>query len=170
MKHVSEIIGDNMGYNIKMSTGGGGNMMDDGMIAGVHQGTIKKVEPAQAKKYQSEELEDVIFFTFETPHGECKYKVRQTFCPNPPSNLYKVIKALNPGAISGGQIKDPNSAAQVVAALKGKTCMINVEEYTGQDGSPRLKVAAVMAAVSNGAPPKQEKLEDPGFDKDIIPF
>jgi hypothetical protein len=157
-----------MKFNIKVSTGEGGRLVDDGIGPGLVPATIKSIEPGQAKAYKSEELEDIIWFVFDTGNGEARYKVRQTFCPKPPSNLFKVIKALNPGAIASGQMDTASAVEDVVVKLQGRKCMINLEEVDGRSG-PYCKVTSVMAQAGS-AGQKQEVLVDTNVDDDDIPF
>ena len=151
---------------------GGGKMVEEGIEPGVHQAVIKMVEKDQKRKYQSEELEDCLRVDFEID-GMIAY---QKFTPSlhEKANLYKFIKGLNPGAISGGQLNTDASANEIVENLIGRKCMVQIEEKVTKTGNSYLAVGSVLPVTSkNGASKKKaEKVDakEVSFEDDDIPF
>lgn len=151
-------------------------MVEEGITPGLHQAVIESVEPGQAKAFQSEELEDVIRIHCNIAGKRATYKVRAVWSDR--SNLFKLVKNLNPGAISSGTLKTPEDIEQVVANLKGRECIVKIEEQQGSRG-PYRKVGDILSAISNGAqagsapiaPTSVEALEKQAqVEDDDIPF
>lgn len=153
---------------------GGGRMVDEDLNPGVHSGVISAVEMDKQKAFDSEELEDCLRIDIDIDGSNASKKLKPSL--HPKSNLHKIIKALNPGAVTAGLLDQDETANEVVAGLVNRQCLIQIEEKVSKSGNTYLVVTSILGiARTNGeakkaASVKKEALEDPGFDNDSIPF
>ena len=148
-------------------------MVDEGLEPGVHQGVISGVEQDKQKAFQSEELEDCIRIDVEIDGLNASKKLKPSL--HPKSNLFKIIKALNPGAVSSGQLDKDETANEVIEGLVGRNCLVQIEEKVSQSGNSYLTVQSILGVASkNGAtkkaPTKKIDATEVSFESDEIPF
>lgn len=172
-----------MGLNITLTrpTGSGRTFSDD-IPPGLYPGQIVKVEETEKKKYQSEETEEGIKFVIKLNNGVFAQYITSTSLGQTPkkSNLFKLIEALNPGAISAGQLEKDETAIPVIEGLKGRKCQLHVgQRVKGDRTYPTIEsvLPVTGSAPVEGAeveldmtPIAVDELEAEVGDSDDIPF
>lgn len=146
---------------------------------GIYEATLKSVKERQVKAYQSEEMEDVITFTYEIESDPDPIELYRDCRPTlgPKARLYKDLKGMAPDSATDEVFGDDATFNQLLKSLVHKHFLIQTDvtesgntKIVAVMAKPRGKVAAPVQPVSKVVVDSFGDDEPPPMDDDDIPF
>jgi len=158
-----------LSITLKRPTGAGGRTFDDVVPTGLYSAKVVAVEECEKKKYQSEEMEEALKFSFKLNSGQIGRYVTSTSLASKPnkSKLYKLIEALDPAAVSSGALTKDETALRAIEGLVGKLCMLQVVVVDKGD-MKYSNIEGVLPTVAEGL--QKQDVRDVPLADDDIPF
>lgn len=136
--------------------------------AGRYPSTLTKISEAKAKKFQSDEEEDVLYFNFAIPTEKGIVDVRKK-CKNTndkKGNLFKLACDLHPDGIIDDNIrKDTVTFAKLVESFAGKRFLVTLNLNNGWNN-----VISASPLGQSDLPMNNNEAAPTTFKDDEIPF